>query len=75
MYTILQVIWGKRLILFPPLSIIYKVERRLSYLLEIFLMLIGTSTMMLVYGGIHGDDLLKGVQHIIHGYGLLEITK
>jgi hypothetical protein len=38
-------------------------------------MLIITSTLMLVYGGIHGAGLLKGVQLISHGYGLQEIMK
>ncbi|MCH88975.1 purple acid phosphatase-like protein, partial [Trifolium medium] len=37
--------------------------------------IIGISTLMLVYGGIHGPDLLRRVQHISHGYGLQEIMK
>ena len=66
----LQVIWGKRLIHFQPLSIIWRVEERPCYMLEIFLILMSMSSKMLVYGGIHGGDLQKKVQHINHGFGM-----
>jgi len=66
----LQVIWGKRLILFQPSSIIWRVEDRPCYMLEIFLIPMSMISKMLVYGGIHGGDLQKEVQHISHGSGM-----
>jgi len=75
LFFMLQAIWDRHTILFLLLSITCRVEGRLSYLLEIFLMLIDMSTMMSVYGGTHGVNLLKEAQHISHGFGLLEITK